>query len=48
MTPVLIKEHVTGLRSTEDRKFSPAGLPREYYILDNPVLFTGKRAIRGL
>jgi hypothetical protein len=48
MPPVLIKEHVTGLRSTEDAKFSPAGLPREYYILDNPVLFTCKRAMREL
>jgi hypothetical protein len=48
MTPVLIKEHVTGLRSTEDAKFSPAGLPREYYILDNPVLITCKRATKRL
>jgi hypothetical protein len=48
MPPVLIKEHVTGLRRIEDGKFSLAGLPGEYYILDNPVLFTRKRATRGL
>jgi hypothetical protein len=39
MTPVLIKEHGTGLRSTEDAKFSLAELSEEYFILDNPVPF---------
>jgi hypothetical protein len=48
MTPVLIKEHVTGLRSTEDDKFFLAGSPREYSILDNPLPSTHEVATRKL
>jgi hypothetical protein len=40
MTPILIKEYVTGSRSIEDGEFFLAGSPGEYSILDNPVPFT--------
>jgi hypothetical protein len=48
MTPILIKEHVTGSRSIEDGKFFLAGSPGEYSILDNPLPFTHEVATREL